>query len=471
MSLIFASRLSYASPSRPTDIAFEVARRDPHVLTFTLAGVPEDRLASASSVFLATLEAICSSPFDMIRMQARLREWHLNVLQDLETAPADRVLSGVTTDALYGNGRTLSFSTMWNDLDVIASLKDWAPQKWLRLLAAWFVDAHRLVMIGSPSSDLAHEQSEANAARVAARRRSLGPIGLAQLDKTLEEAKAVTTVPAPSTALRPFKVPSTSSIKIPPIETARSPGISGGQPGSLQASINKAGVSSPFFLQFDHYPSSFVSVCAFLCGSTSNVWPLFVSSFFAMPVQRASGETLSSTKAYQQLEDLAIGFDASTCSEGAVQETSYRELERLLIDRPFAGVLISIRVPAERYEEAVSWLADTIYGTRFDRKRYVAARERIREGLATHHRSSGSPISSRKPSAAFQTCCRTAWAWRPTLSLACVSTALREYPFVFRRSAPNDRSRGAFFQGRLVTDCFHDSQSRQNVPSTPSGRP
>ncbi|GAA5882625.1 hypothetical protein JCM3774_005663 [Rhodotorula dairenensis] len=343
-----AQEYTESKNSACSGISFEVHTRDPLILSFTLDSVVAKRLPTLGSDFLSTLDRLCRGRFDMNRMHARLDEWRLQVLQTFESSPASCILDAVTSDALYGREEDATFSEQWTDMLAIDDLLRWKENDWRNLMAKWFTDSHCVTVTGIPSASLAAEQAEATKARVNAARKHLGPSGLASLEKRLTEAKQVTTQPVPAALLSSFTPPDAARIVLPPAETARNRGTGGGQVSpfkSLQATINKEPANFPYFLQFDHYASSFVSVCAYLSGPITDCWPLFVDSFFSMPVQRQNGQKLTQQEAYRQLDDITVGFGASACSE---------------------GLLLAIRVPKEKYGDAVEWLADTIYGTTFD---------------------------------------------------------------------------------------------------------
>lgn len=300
-------------------ISFDTDGRDPVILSFTLDFVVAKRLSNLGSDFLSTLDRLCRGRFDMKRMKARLAEWRLDVLQALESSPASCVISAVSDDALYGREDDATFAEQWNDMLAIDELLRWKENDWRNLLATWFIDRHCVTLTGIPSAELAADQASETKARVAATCQHLGRGGLASLEQRLAAAKAVTTQPVPPALLSSFKPPDVARIRLPQAETARSRGTGGGPLStfkSLQSTINKDPANLPYFLQFGHYASSFVSVSAYLSGTITDHWPLFVDSFFSMPVQRQNGKVLTYQEAYQQLDDLAVGFTARGCSEG-----------------------------------------------------------------------------------------------------------------------------------------------------------
>lgn len=215
-----------------------------------------------------------------------------------------------------------------------------------------FVDAHVVTLVTVPSAKVAKAQAAETAARVLANRQRLSPTGLARLAADLASAKAANDHPPPKSLVKSFSVPDYTKIALPRVETARSNGVAAGKEsfsGPLQRKVNRD-VDLPFFVQFDHFESNFVTVSVHLRGPTVELFSLWINCFFAMPVKRLDGTVLPFQEAYRQLTDLAIEIEA-------VQESE--------------GVRVAIRVPTEDYDAAVEWLADSLFGIQFDEDRSV----------------------------------------------------------------------------------------------------
>lgn len=77
---------------------------------------------------------------------------------------------------------------------------------------------------------------------------------------------------------------------------------------------------------------------------------MYASSFFSLPIQRASGELLSHEDVVKQLDEDTVAYDTRF---GVL--SGFTELFRIYIE-----------VETQMYQTAVKWLKDTIYGSKFD---------------------------------------------------------------------------------------------------------
>ena len=157
--------------------------------------------------------------------------------------------------------------------------------------------------------------------------------------------------------------------------------------------VSGDGPPLPFFVQYDHVKvrtlislpnqaqssriqSDFVSVQALLSlaklpshlrpcvlhyyaairthGCCRYVQP-YLGSFFSLPVKRQSGERLSHEEVVDQLDEQTVFYEVSLGTSGMFPEM----------------LRVTIRVEVAKYELAVAWLRDLLYGGEFTKERYV----------------------------------------------------------------------------------------------------
>jgi Zn-dependent M16 (insulinase) family peptidase len=124
-------------------------------------------------------------------------------------------------------------------------------------LYRYFVDPKRVVVRGKPSAAVADRLEKEEKARIAKQKEALGPEGLAQKAKELEEAKAEHDRPIPTDILKSFPVPSVKSISWIPVQSIQQAGI-GRQSrtpsveNDVSRHVNADGSPLPFFIQYDH---------------------------------------------------------------------------------------------------------------------------------------------------------------------------------------------------------------------------
>ncbi|GAA6002779.1 hypothetical protein JCM10207_007672 [Rhodosporidiobolus poonsookiae] len=329
-------------------LSFSSEFRDPSLYYLTASSVPAEHLPHLHADLLNAIRDIAHQPFDMQRLKTCLRQDKLTMSATLEDDNAEYVQYNVSNDILYGAEDGSDLKDVFNDFEMAKKLAKLTEKDWISLLDKWFVRNPSLTIIGTPSADLAAQQTAANKARVAANKKRFGSAGLARLASTLETAKQKNDHPAPASLLESFKIPNVGSIKWLEVETARSNGVGRGKEtfnNRVQDKINKDAGDLPFFVQFDHFPSAFVTVAAFLHGPPSPISALFGDCFFNMPVHRKNGDQLSFQEMYSQLEKLAIEFTQTPLDE---------------------GMMITVKVTKKHYEEAVEWLSDAIFGMQFD---------------------------------------------------------------------------------------------------------
>lgn len=96
-----------------------------------------------------------------------------------------------------------------------------------------------------------------------------------------------------------------------------------------------------------------------LCGhsyscSCRYVQP-YLGSFFSLPVKRQSGERLSHEEVVDQLDEQTVLYEVNLGTSGMFAET----------------LRVTIRVEVAKYELAVAWLRDLLYGSEFTKERYA----------------------------------------------------------------------------------------------------
>ncbi|GAA5862487.1 hypothetical protein JCM1840_004199 [Sporobolomyces johnsonii] len=332
-------------------IAFGQEFRDPMLLTVLLVSVPSTQLDTLAGEFFDALEEICRRPFDMKRMAVALKQQKLQLHQLMETSPATYCQASVLQDIIYGREDGSQLKDVFNDLEMIKKLETFTADDWLDLLDTWFVERHSVTLVGVPSPSLAEKQSADEAARVEANRKKYGPSGLAKLGADLAAAEKANNYPPPASLVERFKIPDINKIAWIEVETARSNGVGRGKEtfsGRVQRHINRDGPDLPFFVQFDHFESSFIDVSIFLHGPPLPIIALYLDTFFCMPIHRFDGTRLTWQQASRQLDEDALGFSAQTLEE---------------------GILVTITVVKEDYIKAITWLSDSIFGVEFDVER------------------------------------------------------------------------------------------------------
>lgn len=80
---------------------------------------------------------------------------------------------------------------------------------------------------------------------------------------------------------------------------------------------------------------------------------IYLSAFFSLPVKRWTGEELTHEEVVNKLDNDTVSYDVGFGAGGRFTET----------------LKIAIRVETSQYENAVAWLKDLLYGSKFDKER------------------------------------------------------------------------------------------------------
>lgn len=263
--------------------------------------------------------------------------------------------------------------------------------QWADLLLKWFIDNPRNVVLGRPSKELVAKLKAETKQLEDTRKRDLGPEGLKHLEEVLEGAKAENDRDIPPAMLTSFKVPNVDSIKWITVGTATNETTASASANALQNSntviidgqvqqhIKNDDSPLPFFVQWDHVKSAFVTVT--LLFNTNHIpshlrghLNLYLSAFFSLPVRRADGVTLPYEAVVKGLDEDTLGYEM-----GLGAGSGFAEL-----------LTVELKVESKNYAKAIAWLRDLIWGAELsvERLRVTAAKllqslpEQKRDGRA-----------------------------------------------------------------------------------------
>ncbi len=254
-----------------------------------------------------------------------------------------------------------------DEFNMYTELKKWTSDQWASLLRKYYVDPPCVVVRGKPSGEMADRLDREEKARIAAQKERLGPAGLAECERLLEEAKKEHEKEIPTEILTSFPVPSVKSITWIPVQSvqekhgqkARAP-LAHSNNAELAKHIEQDGAPLPFFVQYDHVKSEFVTVHAYfsLEKVPARLRPLvsiYLNAFFALPVKRSTGELLSHEEVVHRLDSDTVSYEVAVGVNGVFND----------------AVRVSIKVETDMYETAIAWLKDLVYGVQFDKDRFV----------------------------------------------------------------------------------------------------
>ncbi|OCH95812.1 hypothetical protein OBBRIDRAFT_788022 [Obba rivulosa] len=352
--------------------------------------VPAEHLDTFDQKLMASLQRIVKEGIDMERLARVINRDERQLRSKLETSKGDTFSSAIIADFLYGAEDGSELKDALNEFHEYAELRKWTNKQWTDLLAN-FVNQPHVVVSGKPSAKLAEKLEKDEKERIAAQKERLGEEGLAEAERTLEEAKKEHEKEIPQEVLASFPVPDVNSIAWIPVQSLQEPGKGGGRRrlveqannAELAKHIQNDGHELPFFVQYDHVQSDFVSINAYfsLANLPDRLRPhisVYLASFFSLPVRRSTGERLSYEEVVNKLDDETVSFEVALGMGNAFTET----------------VRVTIKVEAAMYETAIAWLKDLVYGSEFDKDRLAVTIAKTQQALPELKRDGDNVLNS-----------------------------------------------------------------------------
>ncbi|KAI0271378.1 Metalloenzyme, LuxS/M16 peptidase-like protein [Gloeopeniophorella convolvens] len=357
-------------------------------LTVYIGSVPTEHLDTFDAKLHESFRRIVKEGIDMNRMAMVINRDERQLRSKLESDGGDAFSTTMIANFLYGREDGSQIEEALDEIKLYNQLRTWTSKQWTDLIQKYFIDPKRVIVRGKPSAAVADRLEKEEKARIAKQKEALGPEGLAKAVKELEEAKAEHEKPIPSEILKSFPVPDVKSISWIPVQSVQQVGT--GRPGRSKSldnevarHINADGSPLPFFVQYDHVKSDFVSVHTYLSLAKlpNHLRPYiqpYLAAFFALPVTRQSGERLSHEEVVDQLDDQTVSYEVGLGISGAFSET----------------LRITIRVEVAKYELAVAWLKDLIYGSEFTKERLQITVAQIQQALPGLKRDGNNVLSA-----------------------------------------------------------------------------
>ncbi|KDQ20880.1 hypothetical protein BOTBODRAFT_26896 [Botryobasidium botryosum FD-172 SS1] len=357
-------------------------------LDVEIDSVPTEHLETIDERLKGSLKRIVEKGIDMERMRVVLKTGRLKLSSELESNGGDRFYLDVIRDFLYGreDGKELQAS-MW-ELGYYDALDGWSSGQWADILRKYYIDAPSIVIRGKPSAQLADRLEAEEKARIAKQSERLGPEGLVRLEKELEAAKKENDAPIPAEVLIKFPVPDIKSISWIPVQSVRNDSDKSlvrltEELEELAKHLAGDAADLPYFVQFDHVKSEFVSVTAYLSTASlpDRLRPyvaIYLSSFFSLPVVRADDTKLSHEDVINQLKKGTVSYNCGT-GVGSL----FKELVR-----------IDLKVEISQYEFAIGWLHDLIFNAQFVAERLAVAIAKFQRILSEWKRDASRIVDS-----------------------------------------------------------------------------
>ncbi|QRW19305.1 AhpC/TSA domain-containing protein [Rhizoctonia solani] len=324
------------------------------------SSVPTEQLDALHEKVIAKLKQIVAEGIDMDRIRLVIKRDKLKLKSMLESDGGDVFSNGLITDFLYGKEDGSDIAPSLAEMQRYEELENDTGLKVLQSYSA----------------------------------KETGPEGIAKLEEELNKAKAEHDRPIPQDMLTSFPVPDVKGISWIPVQSARNDPFSAksAKKNELNEHLDKDPIDLPYFVQYDHVQSDFVTISAYLSTTSlpERLRPyisLYLSSFFALPVTQLDGTKISHEDLVKKLDEVTVAYDANCGISGYFADT----------------VRISIKAEVSQYDAVVGLLRDLLYSPEYVKDRLEVNVAKILQSLPEQKRDGNTIMTAISNSLTFET--------------------------------------------------------------------
>ncbi|CAO3700145.1 unnamed protein product [Rhizopus microsporus] len=347
-----------------SEVDFRIVERSRVAVTLMLRNVQLDKIDTVIPKLMEALQNIVAeSDFDMTRMLTLIQKEKLRIFDEYETRAAFTLPLSAITASIYGEIGTKDFVNAFQQPKYLDELIKFSKNDWLDLLNRVYLETAYAALVGKPSVTMSQELADTEKERIHQQRARLGKKGLNNLKKKLQRAIRMNEAQIPARIMETFPIPSVSSISSIEVLTAINPYHKDYiYHNSIQEYINQDGQEDdiPYFIQYDHIFSAFVSLSVYLDTSNipSHLRPygrIYMDILFASPILADNGVYIEHDEVIQQLDQDLVSYDSSLGYQAMFREY----------------IVINIKVENKKYDIGVRWLKYLLWNIQFTQDRLV----------------------------------------------------------------------------------------------------
>ena len=315
-------------------------------LLIEFENVPTSRLTEVVPRMEKVLNRIVSDgpeKFDIERIHDFIDQEVIKNLKEIENSPHLFLPDASVLDMLYGEKpEHLEKFVTASQLNKKYKSKD--RQFWVDLINDVFVKSFKIAMLGRPSSALVHELTDEEDARVEKQVEDLGPEGLSENARLIEEAIESQMLPGME-VLQKIPLGDVTTIQFRNFQSYNR---------TLNRNILFNFSTLPFKIHIDDVNSNFVQINLFLdtrvlSRRQRQFLPLLLDLWLASPLMKNGTEVPIETVVKQRTRTLlhienTLGFSGSTFSPGAYGD----------------ALIIEAQAERSKFTEAIAFLSDAI---------------------------------------------------------------------------------------------------------------
>jgi len=328
------------------------------------------------------LNEIVKEGIDMKRMKSVIKQKRVKFLSGIEEDPHNSFSMEMISDFIYATNENQLLESL-NEIKHLEILETKDSQFWVDMIQTQLIDKPSCTILGQPSVSLGEKIAQEESERLKKQAEELGEEKLAQLEKDLQRAEELNNPPVSEEFLKSFKVPDVSSISFIPITTYRTDEKPTTEESTklanyLEQENNKP---FPFFVQYDHISSEFVSINVSLdTGNLSSdlrkYIELYLEVIFDSPLNK-NGVIIPHEEVVYQLDDQSVDH-SNGCGQSGGNFTvgSFGQL-----------MWLNLKFERKEFESCVQWMSDVLWRSIFATERLKISAKKLISDVARTKRS------------------------------------------------------------------------------------
>lgn len=340
--------------------------------------VPTDRLESLPKKVLDLMRDHCAeSKLDIIRLRDLVEQTMLKYVHKAEKSPESLAYISIY-EFEYGLEGGKDLEKFSKTLDEFKELLKWDISQWVEVFKKYYVDNHPAIVIGTPSKELYSTIKAENAKILKERKERLGPEGLKELEKKLENAQNLNNKTIPQNIISSFGKPDPSGIKFiktESIATGLNKDIINKQSKSVEVIINDTPKDFPTYVHIENYESNFTNIYLLFSSFELDIEDLPLLKVFetltTLPIVEANGEITPYEEVVKQLKRDTIQNYFGNSFNGRFDEF----------------MSFSMTIKNDNYQKAIDWYVKLLFQTKFTKDRVVVTLNKLIKSLPELKRS------------------------------------------------------------------------------------
>jgi Zn-dependent M16 (insulinase) family peptidase len=351
-----------------------------HYVSFK--NVVTEKADQVKTLFFEVINQIVRDGIDMKRLNSVVKQHRIKDLSEIEQDPHSAFSMQLILDFLYSsNSEQLADSI--DAIKYLDMLSDKDNEFWIKLIREHILEKPSCTVVGKPSVALGEKIAEEEAERLREQAEILGEDQLKQLEEELEKAEEINNPPVSEDLLKRYQVPDVNTISFIPVVTYRTdkePESVEGQ--QLKQYLEKENAKPhPFFVQYDHILSEFVSITLLMdSGKLSHeqrkYLELYLEVIFEAP-QEKDGKIIPHEEVVYLLEDQSVDHSNGCGLSGG--NFSCGMFSQLL--------WLSLKFEKKDYERMIEWMRDIMWNSIFTVERLKISAKKLVNDVARTKRS------------------------------------------------------------------------------------